>query len=54
MNEIIDIANDFGALYEPKSALVFYESLDKDSTMYVDILIWIEWQSNQRPSFDRK
>ena len=36
MNEIIDIANDFGALYEPKSALVFYESLDKDSTMYVE------------------
>ena len=36
MNEIIDIANDFGALYEPKSALVFYESLDNNATMYVE------------------
>ena len=36
MNEIIDIAEDYGTLYEPKSALVFYESLDNDSTMYVE------------------
>lgn len=36
MNDIIDIAKDFGTLYEPKSALVFYESLDSDATMYVE------------------
>ena len=36
MNDIIDTAEDFGTLYEPKSALVFYESLDKNATMYVE------------------
>lgn len=36
MNDIIDTAKDFGTLYEPKSALVFYESLDKNETMYVE------------------
>ena len=36
MNDIIDTAKDFGTLYEPKSALVFYQSLDKDATMYVE------------------
>lgn len=36
MNDIIDTAKDFGTLYEPKSALVFYESLDKNATMYVE------------------
>lgn len=36
MNDIIDTAKDFGTLYDPKSALVFYESLDKNATMYVE------------------
>lgn len=36
MNEVIDTDKYFGVLYEPKSALVFYESLDKDETMYVE------------------
>ena len=36
MNQIIDTAKDFGTLYEPKSALVFYESLDNSKTMYVE------------------
>lgn len=36
MNDIINTAKDFGTLYEPKSALVFYESLDKNATMYVE------------------
>ena len=36
MNDIIDTAEDFGTLYEPKSALVFYESLDNNETMYVE------------------
>ncbi|WP_175579916.1 PRTRC system protein B [Chryseobacterium aureum] len=36
MNKIIDTAKRFGTLYEPKSALVFYESLDKNSTVYVE------------------
>ena len=36
MNDIIDTAEEFGTLYEPKSALVFYESLDKNETMYVE------------------
>lgn len=36
MNDIIDTAKDFGTLYVPKSALVFYQSLDKDATMYVE------------------
>lgn len=33
MNDIIDTAEDYGTLYEPKSALVFYESLDNNETM---------------------
>ena len=36
MNNIIDTSKDFGTLYEPKSALVFYQSLDKDTAMYVE------------------
>jgi len=36
MNNIIDTSKDFGTLYEPKSALVFYQSLDKDATIYVE------------------
>ena len=36
MNDIIDTTKDFGTLYEPKCALVFYESLDKNATMYVE------------------
>lgn len=36
MNEVIDANKYFGVLYEPKSALVFYESLDKNETMYVE------------------
>jgi PRTRC genetic system protein B len=36
MTDIIDTAKDFGTLYEPKSALVFYESLDKTETTYVE------------------
>ena len=36
MNTINDITENFGTLYHPKSALVFYESLDKNATMYVE------------------
>ncbi|MCQ4139546.1 PRTRC system protein B [Chryseobacterium sp. EO14] len=36
MNDIIDIAKEFGTLYEPKSALIFYESSDSNKTMYVE------------------
>lgn len=36
MNNIIDTSKDFGTLYEPKSALVYYQSLDKDATIYVE------------------
>lgn len=36
MNDIIDTSKDFGTLYEPKSALVFYQSLDKNTAMYVE------------------
>lgn len=37
MNDIIiDTTKDFATLYEPKSALVFYQSLDKKTTMYVE------------------
>lgn len=36
MNRTIDITEDLGTLYEPKSALVFYESLDKDAEIYVE------------------
>ena len=36
MNDTINTAQEFGTLYEPKSALVFYESLSKNTTMYVE------------------
>ncbi|WBX97870.1 PRTRC system protein B [Chryseobacterium gambrini] len=36
MNEVIDTSKYFGVLYEPKSALVFYESLNKNETVYVE------------------
>src|SRR5690554_8117030 len=36
MNNIIDTSKDFGTLYETKSALVFYQSLGKGATMYVE------------------
>lgn len=31
MNNIIDTSKDFGTLYEPKSALVFYQTQDENS-----------------------
>jgi len=37
MNDnIIDINEDFGTLYAPKSALLIYESIDTDKTIYVE------------------
>ena len=36
MNNAHDITNDFGKLYYPKSALVFYEAKDTDKAMYVE------------------
>ena len=36
MNNVIDINKYFGVLYQPKSALVFYESIDKNETSYVE------------------
>ena len=36
MNRTIDITEDLGTLYEPKSALVIYESLDRDGGIYVE------------------
>ncbi|OXG06965.1 PRTRC genetic system protein B [Flavobacterium araucananum] len=36
MNNLIDITEDFGTLYHPKSALVFYESKGLDKDMYVE------------------
>lgn len=36
MNNVIDITEDFGTLYHPKSALVFYESKGLDKDMYVE------------------
>lgn len=36
MNEVINTSKYFGVLYEPKSALVFYESLNKNETVYVE------------------
>ena len=35
MNNVVDTNKYFGMLYEPKSALIFYESLDKNE-MYVE------------------
>jgi len=36
MNNLIDITEDFGTLYHPKSALVFYESNTLDKEVYVE------------------
>jgi len=36
MNTVNDITKDFGTLYHPKSALVFYEAKGTDSDMYVE------------------
>lgn len=36
MNNLNDITEDFGTLYHPKSALVFYETKGMDTDMYVE------------------
>lgn len=36
MNNVMDLTHDFGTLYHPKSALVFYESKGLDKDMYVE------------------
>ncbi len=36
MNNVNDITANFGALYYPKSALVFYEAKQEDTAMYVE------------------
>jgi len=36
MNTVNDITKDFGTLYYPKSALVFYETKGTDTAMYVE------------------
>jgi len=36
MNNVMDLTQDFGTLYHPKSALVFYESNTLDKDMYVE------------------
>lgn len=36
MNNAVDITGDFGTLYHPKSALVFYESNTLDKEVYVE------------------
>lgn len=36
MNNVIDITEDFGTLYHPKSALVFYESKGLSKDVYVE------------------
>ncbi len=36
MNNVNDITTSFGALYYPKSALVFYEAKQEDTAMYVE------------------
>lgn len=36
MNTVNDITKDFGTLYYPKSALVFYETIGTDTAMYVE------------------
>ncbi len=36
MNNINDITENFGTLYHPKSALVFYEAKGTEKTMYVE------------------
>ncbi|TCV05301.1 hypothetical protein EDC17_10771 [Sphingobacterium alimentarium] len=36
MNDATDITEDFGTLYHPKSALVFYETIGTETDMYVE------------------
>lgn len=36
MNNLIDITQDFGTIYHPKSALVFYESRGAEKEVYVE------------------
>jgi len=36
MNDVNNIAESFGTLYHPKTALVFYEACGKDKTVYVE------------------
>lgn len=36
MNNVMDLTEDFGRLYHPKSALVFYESKGLDKEVYVE------------------
>lgn len=36
MNNVMDLTQDFGTLYHPKSALVFYESKGLDKEVYVE------------------
>ena len=36
MNTVNDLTKDFGTLYYPKSALVFYETKETDTPMYVE------------------
>ena len=36
MNNVNNITNDFGTLYHPKSALVFYETIGTNTDMYVE------------------
>ncbi|SEH94626.1 PRTRC system protein B [Paenimyroides aquimaris] len=36
MNDATDITEDFGTLYHPKSALVFYEAKGTEKSMYVE------------------
>jgi len=36
MNNVMDVTEDFGTLYHPKSALVFYESKGLDKEVYVE------------------
>ena len=46
MNNVIDRTEDFGTLYHPKSALVFYESKGLDKDMYVE---HFDMDKNGRP-----
>jgi PRTRC genetic system protein B len=36
MNNVMDLTQDFGTLYHPKSAIVFYESKGLDKEVYVE------------------
>lgn len=45
-SEIIDITNDFGTLYLPKCAFVFYENESKNSETYVE---YFEMDDNGNP-----